>query len=78
MQRIRSLVDTRQTARGEELLRALPEAARLSHEADVTVLLSVKQKVAENFAFRPGELNDAAIERILAAVSRLADMKGGK
>ena len=38
VQRIRSLIDTRQTTRAEELLRALPEAKRLSHEADVTVL----------------------------------------
>jgi tetratricopeptide (TPR) repeat protein len=38
VQRIRSLIDTRQTARAGELLRALPEATRLSRDAEVTVL----------------------------------------
>jgi Flp pilus assembly protein TadD len=38
LSRIRSLVDTAQTARADELLRALPEAARAAHEDDVTAL----------------------------------------
>ena len=38
VQRIRSLVDTRQTARAEELLRALLESARLAHDAEVTAI----------------------------------------
>ena len=36
--RIRSLVETKQTMRADELLRALPEATRLAHDADVTAL----------------------------------------
>lgn len=45
-----------------------PPTYRLSREADVTVLLAVRQKVVENFAYRVGELDDAQIQRILAAV----------
>jgi Flp pilus assembly protein TadD len=36
--RIRSLVDTKQTIRADELLRALPEATRLAHDDDVTTI----------------------------------------
>lgn len=42
-----------------------PPTYLLNSEADVTVLLSVRQKVVANFAYRKGELNDAAIEQIL-------------
>jgi hypothetical protein len=42
-----------------------PPTYLLNKEADVTVLLSVKQKVVHNFAFRAGELNDAAIAEIV-------------
>jgi len=42
-----------------------PPTYLLNHEADVTVLLSVKQQVVANFAYRKGELNDAAIEQIM-------------
>jgi tetratricopeptide (TPR) repeat protein len=38
LMRIRSLVDTKETLRAGELLRALPEATRLAHDADVTAL----------------------------------------
>jgi hypothetical protein len=48
-----------------------PPTYLLSKEADVTVLLSVKQKVVANFAFRAGELNDAAIAEIVKAVPRI-------
>ncbi len=48
-----------------------PPAYRLSRDAEVTVLLSVKQKVIANFAYRTGELNDAAIADILKTVPRL-------
>ena len=36
--RIRSLVETKQTARAEELLRALPQEVRLAHDTEVTAL----------------------------------------
>ena len=52
-----------------------PPAYRLSREAEVTVLLSVKQKVVANFAFRQGELNAAAIERMLMAISSTVSKK---
>jgi tetratricopeptide (TPR) repeat protein len=38
LSRIRSLVDTKQTARAGELLSALPEAVRDAHDSDVTAL----------------------------------------
>lgn len=52
-----------------------PPSYLLNREADVTVLLSVKQKVMANFAFRAGELNDAAISEIMKAVPRIAGKK---
>ena len=48
-----------------------PPSYRLNREADVTVLLFVKQKVAANFAFRPGELTDAGIAEILRSLPRI-------
>jgi hypothetical protein len=52
-----------------------PPAYQLSAEADVTVLVAVKQRVAGNFAFRAGQLNDAAIARVMRAVRQLDDKK---
>jgi hypothetical protein len=48
-----------------------PPAYRLSRDADVTVLLCVKQKVVRNFAFRAGELTDARIAEVLRSVPPL-------
>jgi hypothetical protein len=48
-----------------------PPSYRLHRDADVTVLLSVKQKVAANFAFRAGELNDARIAEVMKAIPRV-------
>jgi hypothetical protein len=45
-----------------------PPSYLIARDADVTVLLSVKQKVVKNFAFRAGELNDELIADILKAV----------
>ena len=52
-----------------------PPTYLLAREADVTVLLSVNQKVAANFAFRAGELNDTAIAAIMTAVPKLLEKK---
>lgn len=52
-----------------------PPAYLLSREADVTVLLAVKQKVVANFAYRAGELNDAAIDAIVAALPKVTAAK---
>jgi hypothetical protein len=48
-----------------------PPSYKLHREADVTVLLFVKQKVVSNFAFRAGELTDARLDEILKAVPGL-------
>jgi hypothetical protein len=48
-----------------------PPSYLLSRDADVTVLLSVKQKVVRNFAFRAGELNDERIAEVLKAVPQI-------
>ena len=48
-----------------------PPTYRLARDADVTVLLSVKRKVVANFAFRAGELDAGAIDRIVAAVPKI-------
>ncbi|HWG47387.1 MAG TPA: hypothetical protein VN688_31780 [Gemmataceae bacterium] len=49
-----------------------PPSYLLHRDADVTVLLSVKQKVVRNFAFRAGELNNERIDEILKAVPEIA------
>ncbi len=49
-----------------------PPSYRLSREADVTVLLSVRQKVVHNFAWRAGELTQERVSEILKAVGQLA------
>jgi len=52
-----------------------PPAYRIARDADVTVLLSVKQKTVANYAFRAGELNDAFVERISRNVSGMVESK---
>jgi hypothetical protein len=52
-----------------------PPAYRLNRNADVTVLLAVKQKVVQNFAFRAGELTEERIATIVKAASALAASK---
>lgn len=48
-----------------------PPTYLLHQEADVTVLISAKQKVVANFAFRKNELNDQDVAEIAQAVQRL-------
>jgi hypothetical protein len=48
-----------------------PPTYLLSRDADVTVLLSVKQKVVRNFAFRAGAMNDERITEILKTIPRI-------
>jgi hypothetical protein len=50
-----------------------PPSYLLSRDADVTVLLSVKQKVVRNFAFRAGELTEERIAEVLKAIPQLAE-----
>ncbi len=48
-----------------------PPSYRIHRDADVTVLLAVKQKVVANFAFRAGELNEKRIAEVLGAIPRI-------
>ena len=49
-----------------------PPSYRLHHDAEVTVLVAVKQKVVRSFAFRVGELTDARTAEVLKAVDEIA------
>jgi hypothetical protein len=49
-----------------------PPSYRLGRDADVTILLSVRQKVVRNFAFRDGELTGPRIAEVLQVVQSLA------
>lgn len=48
-----------------------PPSYRLARDADVTVLLCVKQKVVANFAFRGGELTDAKVDEVVKGIDKL-------
>jgi hypothetical protein len=52
-----------------------PPAYTLAKEADVTVLLFVKQRVVANFALASGDLTDAKIDEITKALAPLFDAK---
>jgi hypothetical protein len=52
-----------------------PPSYRLTKDADVTVILFVKQKVVANFAFRTGELTTKAREEVLKAVPKVLDKR---
>jgi len=52
-----------------------PPSYRLHRDAEVTILLSVKQKVVANFAFRAGELTDERIAEVLKAIPTVAEKK---
>jgi hypothetical protein len=48
-----------------------PPAYKLHADAEVTVLLFVKQKVVANFAFRNGELTDDKVKEVLKSLPKL-------
>lgn len=52
-----------------------PPAYKLHKDADVTVILFAKQKATATFAFRAGELTDAAAAGVLKAVPALFEAK---
>jgi hypothetical protein len=52
-----------------------PPAYTLHADADVTVLLFVKEKVVANFAFRAGELTADALAAVKTAVPKLFDAR---
>jgi hypothetical protein len=49
-----------------------PPSYRLHRDADVTILLAVKQKVVANYAYRAGELSDAKIDEVIKAIPKVA------
>jgi hypothetical protein len=49
-----------------------PPSYRLSRDAEVTVLVSVKRKVVRNFAFKAGELTEERIADIVKALAEAA------
>jgi hypothetical protein len=52
-----------------------PPSYQLSADAEVTVLLFVNKKVVANFAFRAGEMNDAAVAKVVEALPKLMEKK---
>ena len=48
-----------------------PDGYDVAKDAEVTVVLYNQRKVAANYAFRKGELNDQAIEKIVNDVSKI-------
>lgn len=52
-----------------------PPSYLLHKDAEVTVLLAIGQKVAANFAYRAGELNDREVERIVQAMPMILRTK---
>jgi hypothetical protein len=48
-----------------------PPAYRLSKQADVTVVLFVKQKTVATFAFEAGKLTDARVDDVVKALAKL-------
>jgi hypothetical protein len=48
-----------------------PPSYRLARDAEVTVLVFVKQKVVANFAFRQGEPNDQHIAAIMKTLPKI-------
>jgi hypothetical protein len=52
-----------------------PPSYRIAADADVTILLSVKQKVVANFAFRAGELSDARAAEVIKTLPQIVGIK---
>ena len=52
-----------------------PTAYKVAKDADVTVVLYNRQKVAANHAFRKGELDDKAVDKILGDLKKILPEK---
>jgi hypothetical protein len=52
-----------------------PPSYQLSADAEVTVLLFVNKKVVANFAFRAGEMNDAAVVKVIEVLPKVIEPK---
>ena len=48
-----------------------PKGYEISKDADITVVLYTKRTVKSNYAFKKGELDGKAIERIMKGVPRM-------
>ena len=52
-----------------------PPSYRIARDADVTILLSTRQRVVANFAFRAGELNEERVREVLRALPQILTKK---
>jgi hypothetical protein len=52
-----------------------PEPYKIAKDAEVTVLLYVDKNVKANYAFKKGELNDAAIAKVLKDLPKILEKK---
>jgi hypothetical protein len=52
-----------------------PPSYKLADDANFTVVAFENRKVIANFAFRPGELDDAAVKRVAVQLTRLGGKK---
>jgi hypothetical protein len=52
-----------------------PPSYRLAKDAEVTILMFVKQKVAANFAFRAGELTEERIKDVMISLPKIVENK---
>ena len=52
-----------------------PDGYMVAKEADVTVVLYVNHKVKANHAFKPGQLTDSRIDKIIADVPKILSTK---
>jgi hypothetical protein len=52
-----------------------PPSYRLGKDAEVTILMFVKQKVAANFAFRAGELTEEKIKDVMNSLPKIVESK---
>ncbi len=57
-----------------EAEKQIPEY-KTAANAEITVLLYVRHRVTVNFAFRKGEISDAAIDEIIAALPKILNEK---
>jgi len=55
-----------------------PEDYKIAKDADVTVVLYVKQKVKANYAFKKGEMTEKDIDKIVSEVSTILPDKDKK
>ena len=50
-----------------------PKSYKVAKDADVTVVLYTDHTVKANYAFKKGDLNDKAIDKILADIPKILE-----